>query len=123
MVKGSVIWVALDPTRGAGVPKTRPCVIVSREIANEISQTVTIVPLSSLRGRPKERLVQPIVRARETSLPKDSRALCDQIRTIDKGRIRRIVGILGAEPMQRIDRGLVLHLKLEEYVRAEPEQA
>ena len=123
MVRGAVVWVTLDPARGAEVPKTRPCVIVSREIANEISQTVTIVPLSSLRGRPKERLVQPIVRARETSLPKDSRALCDQIRTIDKGRIRRIVGILGAEPMQRIDRGLVLHLKLEEYVRAEPEQA
>ena len=120
MVRGSVVWVALDPTRGAEVPKTRPCVIVSREIANEISQTVTVVPLSSLKGRPQERLVQPIVRARETRLSKDSRALCDQVRTIDNGRIQRIVGILGSEPMQRIDRGLVLHLKLEAYVRIEP---
>jgi len=57
------------------------------------------------------------MRARETRLSKDSRALCDQIRTIDKGRIQRIVGVLGAEPMQRVDRGLVLHLKLEEYGR------
>lgn len=118
MVRGSVVWVALDPTRGAEVPKTRPCVIVSREIANEISQTVTIVPLSSLRGRAQERLVQPIVRARETHLSKDSRALCDQVHTIDKGRVQRIVGVLGAEPMQRIDRGLILHLKLEGYVTA-----
>ena len=63
-------------------------------------------------------MVQPIMRTGETRLSKDSRALCDQIRTIDKGRIQRIVGILGAEPMQRIDRGLVLHLKLEGYVTA-----
>ena len=123
MVRGSVVWVALDPTQGAEVPKTRPCVIVSRGIANEISQTITIVPLSSLRGRPQERLVQPLVPARESHLSKDSRALCDQIRTIDKGRIRRIVGLLGTEPMQKIDRGLVPHLNLEESVRPEPEQA
>ena len=100
MVRGSVIWVALDPTQGAEVPKTRPCVIVSREIANEISQTITIVPLSSLRGRRQERLVQPLVPARASHLSKDSR-----------------------EPMQRIDRGLVLHLTLEESVRTGPEQA
>lgn len=114
MVRGSVVWVALDPARGAEVPKTRPCVIVSREIANEISHTVTIVPLSSVKGRPQERLVQPIVRARESHLSKDSRALCDQVRTIDKGRIQRLVGALGAETMRRVDRGLVLHLKLED---------
>jgi mRNA interferase MazF len=117
VVRGSVVWVALDPARGAEVPKTRPCVIVSRDIANEISQTVTIVPPSSLRGRAQEGLVQPIMRTRETRLSKDSRARCDQIRTIDQGRIQRIVGIPGPEAMQRIDRGLVLHLKLEEYVR------
>ena len=121
MVRGSVAWVALDPTRGAEVPKTRPCVIVSRDIANEISPTVTIVPLYSVRGRPQERLVQPIVRARESRLSKDSRALCDQVRTIDKGRIQRIAGVLGADATRRIDRGLVLHLKLEEYATTEPE--
>ena len=123
MVRGSVVWVALDPTQGAEVLKTRPCAIVSRGIANEISQTITVVPLSSLRGRRQERLVQPLVPAHESHLSKDSRALCDQIRTIDKGRTRRIVGLLGAEPMQKIDRGLVLHLNLEESVRTGPEQA
>jgi len=50
VVRGSVVWVALDPARGAEVPKTRPCVVVSRSEANEISWTVTVVPLSSVRG-------------------------------------------------------------------------
>jgi mRNA interferase MazF len=122
MVRGSVIWVALDPTRGAEIPKTRPCVIVSRDIANEISRTVTVVPLSSLKRRAPERLVQPILRAKESRLPKDSRALCDQVRTIDKGRIQRTAGVLSGETMRRIDRGLILHLKLDGYVRTEPEQ-
>ena len=118
MVRGAVIWVALDPARGAEIPKTRPCVIVSREIANELSQTITVVPLSSIKGRAPERWVQPILRARESRLPKDSRALCDQVRTIDKGRVQRTAGVMSGEIMRRIDRGLIFHLKLEDYVRS-----
>lgn len=117
MVRGSIVWVALDPARGAEVPKTRPCVVVSRTIANEISSTVTVVPLSSVKAKEEERLVQPILRSRETRLPKDSRALCDQVRTVDKGRIRNAVSVLSTEAVGRIDRGLILHLELEEYVR------
>ena len=117
MVRGSVVWVILDPAQGAEVPKTRPCVVVSRDIANEISRTVTVVPLSSVRGRATERLVQPVLRSVDSRLPKDSRVLCDQVRTIDKGRIQRTVGILSETIMRAIDRGLILHLKLEDYLR------
>jgi mRNA interferase MazF len=115
VVTGSIIWVALDPARGAEVPKTRPCVVVSRDIANEMSRTVTVVPLSSVKGRAAERLVQPILRAAESRLPKASRALCDQVRTIDKSRIRGTAGALDGRSLQRIDQGLVLHLGLEDW--------
>lgn len=110
------MWVSLDPARGAEVPKTRPCVVVSRTEANDISSTVTVVPLSSVRGQAAERLVQPLLSARDTRLPKDSRALCDQLRTIDKGRIRESVVVLDSELLGKIDRGLILHLELEDYV-------
>lgn len=116
MVRGSLVWVSLDPARGAEVPKTRPCVVVSRTEANDISSTLTVVPLSSVKGRSAERLVQPLMSAKQTHLPKDSRALCDQVRTIDKGRIRSTVGVLDDELLGRIDRGLILHLQLEDYV-------
>ena len=118
MVRGSLVWVSLDPARGAEVPKTRPCVVVSRTEANDISSTVTIVPLSSVTGRAADRLVQPLVSAKETHLSKDSRALCDQVRTIDKGRVQGTVGVLSGELLAKIDRGLILHLELEEYVKA-----
>jgi len=117
VVKGSLVWVGLDPARGAEVPKTRPCVVVSRTEANDISSTVTVVPLSSVRGRAADRLVQPLLSAKESRLRKDSRALCDQVRTIDKGRIRETVGVLGRELLGKIDRGLILHLELEDYVK------
>ena len=117
MVRGSLVWVSLDPARGAEIPKTRPCVVVSRSEANDIASTVTVVPLSSVTGRAADRLVQPLLSAKETHLPKDSRALCDQVRTIDKRRIRETLGVLGGELLGKIDRGLILHLELEDYVK------
>ena len=109
--------MSLDPARGAEVPKTRPCVVVSRTEANDIASTVTVVPLSSVAGRAADRLVQPLLCAKETHLPKDSRALCDQVRTIDKRRIRETLGVIRGELLGKIDRGLILHLELEEYVK------
>lgn len=117
MVRGSVVWVTLDPARGAEIPKTRPCVVVSRNIANELSRTISVVPLSSVKGKAAERLVQPILTAQQSGLPKDSRALCDQVRTIDKGRVIKTIGALDREIMQRLDRGLILHLQLEGHMR------
>lgn len=115
MVRGAVVWIALDPALGAEVPKTRPCVVVSRNIANEVSRTVTVVPLSSVKGRAAERLIQPILRAAQSRLPKDSRALCDQVRTVDKARVRSVVSVLEATTLRRIDQGLILHLGLESW--------
>ena len=117
MVRGSVVWVTLDPTRGAEIPKTRPCVVVSRDIANELSRTITVIPLSSVKGKAAERLVQPILTTKESGLSKDSRALCDQVRTVDKGRVNRTLGVLDREIMQKLDRGLILHLQLEGYLK------
>ena len=75
--------------------------------ANEQKQT----------SRKGKRGIQPILRTHESDLPKDSRALCDQVRTIDKGRVQRTVRILSRETMATLDRDLVLHLKLEDYLK------
>ena len=116
MVRGAVAWVALDPAGGAEVPKTRPCVVVSRPEANAVSPTITVVPLSSVEGRPDDRLVQPVIGVDESRLPQRSRALCDQVRTLDRSRLRRTAGALSPRAMRRVDRGLILHLRLEGYM-------
>ena len=53
--------------------------MVSRTEANAVSPTITVGPLSSVRGKAAERLVQPIIGVDESRLPKRSRALCDQV--------------------------------------------
>ena len=116
MVRGSLVWVGLDPARGAEVPKTRPCIVVFQDEANDVSATVTIVPLSSVKGRAADRLVQPLLSVKETHLPKDARALCDQVRTIDKRRIQETLGVLDDASLGKVDRGLILHLEPEDYV-------
>ena len=60
--------------------------------------------------------IPTVLSAKDTHLPKDSRALCDEVRTIDKGRIRGTAGVLSPELLGRIDRGLILHLELEGYL-------
>jgi mRNA-degrading endonuclease toxin of MazEF toxin-antitoxin module len=41
---------------------------------------------------------------------------CDQVRTVDKGRIQETIGVLGHELLAKVDRGLILHVELEDYV-------
>ena len=45
--RGDIWWVALDPTLGSEIRKTRPCVVVSVKVLNERRRTVIVVPLSS----------------------------------------------------------------------------
>jgi mRNA-degrading endonuclease toxin of MazEF toxin-antitoxin module len=74
-----------------------------------------VVPLSPVKGKAPERLVQPILTANESGLPKDSCVLCDQVRTVDQERIGRTVRVLDKRIIQRIDGGLILHLQQEGY--------
>ena len=85
MKRGDIYFAQLDPTRGAEIRKTRPVVIVSNDVANRASSLVTVVPLSSNVSR-----VFPFevaVSTAQSGLPKDSKAMAQQVRTIDKARL------------------------------------
>lgn len=86
MVKrGEVWWVALDPTIGSEIQKTRPCLIVSPDVMIRGLRTVMVAPMTS-RGRPAS-FRQPI-RFRGTQ----GLVLLDQIRTVDQQRLVRRMG-------------------------------
>ena len=86
MVRRFDIWmVSLNPVVGSEIKKTRPCVIVSPNEANQYLNTVTIVPLtSSLKAYP--------TRVALLFQNKQGEMAIDQIRSIDKSRL---VGRLG----------------------------
>ncbi len=82
--------VNLDPTIGAEIKKTRPCVIISPDEMNKYLQTVQVAPLTS-----QERKIPSRVKIEATStsgLKNDSFAALDQLKTIDKQRCSTYIG-------------------------------
>ena len=111
MKRGDIFFAALDPTVGSEVQKTRPVVLVSNHAANRAAAVVTVVPLTSSVARvfPFEVLLP----ASRTGLTKDSKAMAQQVRTIDKARLNaRAAGQLQPDARAALDGALRLHLGL-----------
>ena len=49
--RGDLYWVNLDPTIGSEIKKTRPCVVISPDAANQAGPLVIVVPVSKARGK------------------------------------------------------------------------
>lgn len=109
--RGSVVVVELDPTFGHEQRSVRPCVVVSDPdvIGDQHFPLVCVVPIT---GTPGEGLLYPPLEPGRSGLAKTSFALIDQLRSIDKRRIRRVFGDLAREEIAAIDEGLTLFLGL-----------
>ena len=82
VVQYGIYWVELDPTVGGEMAKTRPCVVVSPEDLNAYLTTVIIVPITStIRSYP--------FRIGCSVLGRTGEIAADQIRTIDKSRLKK----------------------------------
>ncbi len=87
MKQFDVYIVDLDPTKGAEMRKSRPAVIISPDVMNKNLKTVLIAPLThSLRGYPTRVPVFLHDEAGEIVL--------DQIRAVDKGRLKKKAGTI-----------------------------
>ena len=107
--RGSLILVALDPVIGHEQRGMRPCVVVSSpEVAsNKRYPLLGVIPVT---GTPGQGALYPALEPGASGLRKPSWALVDQVRAIDKRRVRRVFGQLPAEEMAAIDEGLRLFL-------------
>ena len=95
------VWmVALDPTQGSGIQKTRPCLIVSPDEANEFLRTVIIAPMTTTeRSYP--------TRVSITFQHKRGQVALDQIRSVDRQRLVRKLGAASARTVQAVSSVLV----------------
>ena len=82
-----LILVNLDPTLGSEIKKTRPCVIVSPNEINNNLRTVIIAPMTSTSRKYPTRV-------KVKHINQESWIVIDQIRTIDKIRIIKMLGSL-----------------------------
>lgn len=111
MKRGDVFYANLDSTQGSETQKTRPVVIVSNNAANRAAALVTVLPLTSSVSRIFPFEVKLL--ASSTGLSKDSKAMAQQVRTLDKGRMaKNASGHVSAALMEQVDAALRLHLSL-----------
>ena len=102
------------PSSARGRGGVRPVLIVQNEIGNRHSPTVIAAAITSRLD--KARLPTHInIRAEDTGLAKDSVVLLEQIRTLDKHRLRERAGQITAEDQRRVDQALDVSLGLSSY--------
>lgn len=96
MVKRGEIWlVAVDPTVGSEIKKSRPCVIVSPPELNQHLRTVIVAPMTSKGFVAPFRV--PVTHARTKGL-----IVLDQIGTVDKIRLVKRLGAVSAKTLSTV---------------------
>ncbi|MCC7368815.1 MAG: type II toxin-antitoxin system PemK/MazF family toxin [Chloroflexi bacterium] len=106
-----MVLLELDPTVGHEQRGVRPCIVVSDPdvIADQRFPLTAVVPVT---GTPGQGALYPSLQPGRSGLAKPSYALIDQLRSVDKRRIRRVFGVISSSEVDALDEGLVLFLGL-----------
>jgi mRNA interferase MazF len=109
--RGSVVVVDLEPTLGHEQRGLRPCVVVSdpEVVTAQRFPLLAVVPIT---GRAGQGALYPSLVSGASGLRQPSWALADQVRSVDKRRVRRLVGRVSEGELAQIDQALALYLGL-----------
>jgi mRNA interferase MazF len=111
--RGDIYYADLSPVIGSEQGGVRPVLIVQNDIGNKYSPTVIASAITSQINKAK--LPTHIeLNAKDYGLPKDSVILLEQIRTIDKKRLREKIGHLDDELMEKVNEALTISFGLTE---------
>lgn len=103
--RGDIFYADLSPVIGSEQGGVRPVLIVQNDVGNKYSPTVIAAAITSQINKAK--LPTHIeINAQEYGLAKDSVILLEQIRTIDKKRLKEKIGHLDDELMDRVNEAL-----------------
>lgn len=110
--RGEIYYADLSPVIGSEQGGVRPVLIVQNDVGNKYSPTVIAAAITSQRD--KTNLPTHIkVQAEGCGLAKDSIVLLEQVRTLDKRRLKEKMGSLDINSMDMVDRALSVSFGLE----------
>ncbi len=110
--RGDIYYADLSPVVGSEQGGVRPVLIVQNDTGNRHSPTVIAAAITSQLG--KSRLPTHIpLPAENSTLPKDSIILLEQVRTLDKRRLKEHMGKLTEAQMQQVDGAIAVSFGLE----------
>ena len=111
--RGDIFYADLSPVVGSEQGGVRPVLVVQNDVGNKFSPTVIISAITSQINKAKMPTHIEIT-AQEYGLAKDSVILLEQIRTIDKKRLKERIGKLDDDLMQKVDDALTVSFGLTE---------
>ena len=109
--RGDVFYAELNPVVGSEQGGTRPVLIISNDIGNSHSPTVIIAAITG-RTQTKAKLPTHTEVKDIEGLDRDSIILLEQIRTIDKKRLKSHMGTMPDNIMARVDKALAISLAM-----------
>ena len=114
--RGDIYYADLSPVIGSEQGGMRPVLIVQNDVGNKFSPTVIAAAITSKVGKTKLPTHIEVLRGAqgcmEMGLARDSVILLEQIRTIDKRRLKERMGHLENNVMQRVDNALYVSFGL-----------
>ncbi|WP_019132013.1 type II toxin-antitoxin system PemK/MazF family toxin [Peptoniphilus obesi] len=110
--RGDIFYADLSPVIGSEQGGVRPVVIIQNDVGNKYSPTIIIAAITSQQN--KTRLPTHVnVESKDVPLPKNSVILLEQIRTIDKKRLREKIGHFDNGVISEINRALKISLNIK----------
>ena len=101
--RGDIYWINLDPTIGAEIKKTRPCVIISPNAANRSGPLVIVAPITKAQGK-KVHFHEILLPKGISNLQYDSKLKVFQLRCIDKKRLSKSkIGSISHDLIKKLD--------------------
>lgn len=112
--RGDILYADLSPVIGSEQGGVRPVLVIQNDIGNKYSPTVIVSAITSQINKAK--LPTHVeINGTEFGLNKDSVILLEQIRTIDKKRLREKIGHFDQEMMDKVNEALQISLGLIDF--------
>ena len=113
--RGDIYYASLDPTVGSELGGTRPVLVLQNNLGNRHSPTLIVAAITSRTGKPRLPTHVPVTNS-VRKLYKDSVILLEQVRSIDRSRLREYIGILEPPDIEAVDKALEVSVGLvDEY--------
>lgn len=114
-LRGEIYYANLDPVLGSEQSGFRPVLIVQNDTGNRYSPTVIVAPITT-KPDSKVKLPTHCHLAAYKGLDESSVALLEQLRTLDKRRLKKYIGRLKKSSMNEVDRALAVSVGLSKFL-------
>ena len=110
--KNEVYYADLSPVIGSEQGGTRPVLVIQNDVGNKVSPTIIVAAITS-RKKKMKMPTHVSITMEDGRLPKNSMAMLEQIRTIDKERLKNYVGKIDKQSAAAIERASLESLGID----------